>query len=363
MSVTLIVCAVGWALGWLLMGRGRRVGDENAPEGVVPAYTVVIPARDEAASLPNLLRGLRTGETGAPRVIVVDDHSEDGTAHLAAGFPGVEVVPAPPLPHGWTGKSWACHTGALMVDTDMVAFLDADVRADRAALDRVVAHGARSGGLVSVQPWHETERSYEQLSAMFNVVAVMGTAMGSRRGTTGAFGPVVVSAMADYRAVGGHEAVAPEVVEDLALARCYREHGFPVEILAGGRQVRFRMYPGGLRQLVEGWTKNVATGAGSTRPVRLTGVVWWITALGTAALALLDAVTRDIPVVVGTGLYLAFAAQLSVMFARVGRFGPATALVYPVPLLVFLAVFLRSLWRTLVRHSVTWRGRLVPTRG
>lgn len=363
MTVTLIVCAVGWALGWVLMGRSRRVDDDPGGATSVPGYTVVIPARDEAASLPHLLAGLRTGEPGAPRVIVVDDHSEDGTADVAAVFPGVEVVPAPPLPEGWTGKSWACRTGAASVDTEVVVFLDADVRTDRAAVERVVAHCARHGGLVSVQPWHETERSYEQLSAMFNVVAVMGTAMGSPRGTTGAFGPVMVTSLRDYHAVGGHDAVAPEVVEDLALARCYRQAGLPVEILAGGRQVRFRMYPDGLRQLVEGWTKNVATGAGSTRPLRLAAVVWWITALGTAALALLDGVTRDIPLAVGAGLYLAVAAQLWVLFARVGRFGPATALVYPVPLALFLAVFVRSLWRTLVRHNVMWRGRLVPTRG
>ena len=268
--------------------------------------------------------------TPPDRIIVVDDDSSDRTAALAAAHDGVEVVPAPPLPESWTGKSWACHSGLQQVPQrsaehggpdDVVVFLDADVRLTRAALARVVAERDEHGGLVSVQPWHETERPYEQLSCLFNVLAVMGTAMGSRGGATGAFGPVLVTSRADYEAVGGHGSVRSEVVEDLALAQRYRDAGLPVEVVEGRRDIRFRMYPGGLRQLTEGWTKNFA----------------------------------------GVALYLAFATQLWVMFRQVGRFGPVTALLFPVPLVFFIAVFVRSLWRTHVRHSVTWRGRAVST--
>ena len=377
MSVTVVVCVLGWIAGWLLLGRARRVtelatGAHGGRRGL-GGVAVVIPARDEESSIGGVLAGLcdpLDPTTPPDRIIVVDDDSIDRTAALAAAHDGVEVVPAPPLPESWTGKSWACHSGLQQVPQrsaehggpdDVVVFLDADVRLTRAALARVVAERDEHGGLVSVQPWHETERPYEQLSCLFNVLAVMGTAMGSRGGATGAFGPVLVTSRADYEAVGGHGSVRSEVVEDLALAQRYRDAGLPVEVVEGRRDIRFRMYPGGLRQLTEGWTKNFAVGAGSTRLPRLAAIVWWITCLGSAAFALDDSLRGDLPLVTGVALYLAFATQLWVMFRQVGRFGPVTALLFPVPLVFFIAVFVRSLWRTHVRHSVTWRGRAVST--
>ena len=116
------------------------------------------------------------------------------------------------------------------------------------------------------------------------------------------------------------------------------------------------MYPGGLRQLTEGWTKNFAAGAGSTRLGRLAVIVLWVTCLGSATLALDDALRGDIALPVGLALYLAFAAQLMVMFRQVGNFSPLTALAFPIPLVFFGMVFCRSLWRTHVRHSVDLAG-------
>ena len=63
---------------------------------------------------------------------------------------------------------------------------------------------------------------------------------------------------------------------------------------------------------------------------------------------------------VGVVLYLLFVAQLHRLFDQVGAFGIVTAALYPVLVVVFLAVFARSMWRTHVRHSVRWRGRLIP---
>lgn len=383
MSVTVIVCVLGWVAGWLALGRPRAVRELPAAEvgvGVrdgLRGVSIVVPARDEEANIAHLLAGLCDSDDPTPgpdRIVVVDDHSEDRTAELARAHPGVQVIPAPPLPDTWTGKSWACDAGARaavdaasteVTSTDdaapVLAFLDADVRLSRSALSQVVAERDRVGGLVSVQPWHETERPYEQLSCLFNVLAVMGTAIGSPRGATGAFGPVLVTSRADYDTIGGHASVRADVVEDLALAQRFRDLQRPVTVLSGGRDIRFRMYPGGLRQLAEGWTKNFAVGAGATRPLRLAAIVLWVTCLGSAAFALDDSLRGELPLATGVALYLAFAAQLWAMFRRVGSFGAMTALLYPVTLVWFVGIFVRSLWRTHVRHSVTWRGRAVST--
>jgi 4,4'-diaponeurosporenoate glycosyltransferase len=365
-SFTVALCLLGWLLGWWALGRPRRVDDLVATPSL-PPLTIVVPARNEAASIGSLL-----GDLGADpalrgaRVVVVDDHSTDDTAAIAAGFDGVEVLTAPALPPGWAGKPWACHCGATATAPDadpgdLLVFLDADVRVRPGALPRLVGAHAATGGLLSVQPRHETRRWYEQLSAVFNVVAMMGVGTGDPNGATGAFGPLLITSRDDYLAVGGHGAVRGQVVEDLALAARYRESGRPLAVLDGGSQVRFRMYPEGLGQLVEGWTKNFAVGAGATPPLRLLAIVIWVTAVGSAAFSVVDVVRGALPATAAWILYVLFVGQLFLMFRQVGRFRVLTSVLFPIPLAFFLAVFVRSLWSTHVRRSVTWRGRSIST--
>jgi 4,4'-diaponeurosporenoate glycosyltransferase len=320
----------------------------TAATATLDGTTVIVPARDEAENLRRLLPTL----AGAS-VIVVDDGSTDGTAEVAAAL-GARVIVAETPPEGWTGKAWACAIGAAAANERRLAFLDADVVVEPGGLERVVAEHDRRGGLVSVQPWHDVERPYEQLSAFFNVIAPMSvdafTPLGHRRTPTGAFGPCLVVERATYERIGGHghENVRGAVLDDVALARAVQAAGERVHVFGGRGVLRFRMYPRGLGQLVEGWSKNFAGGAAGTRPLTLLLVVVWMSGLIGGPLT-------------HPALYAAYAAQLAVLVRRVGRFSPLTAIAYPIPLAFFVAVFLRSAVLTFVRHEVRWRGRTIST--
>ena len=205
---------VGWSCGWLLLWRPRPLPPRASDPTPRPPLTVVVPARDEESSLPLLLATLVPQLRPGDRCVVVDDESSDRTAAVAAAG-GAEVVAAPPRPEGWTGKAWACATGAALAGAtsggeDVLVFLDADVRLERPdVLDRLAAEvTAAPDGLVSVQPWHRTGRPVEQLSLFFNVTALMGsvafTVLGTRVRPTLAFGPVLACRQAAYEASGGH---------------------------------------------------------------------------------------------------------------------------------------------------------------
>ncbi|MEX0768456.1 MAG: glycosyltransferase family 2 protein [Microthrixaceae bacterium] len=375
--IPILFCVVGWLLGCLLFARPKTVKQlcvaNRSPLGVSPAqhldaavlFDVIIPARNEEASLGLLLADLAELPKAGNRIIIVDDHSTDCTAEIASKFSGVEVISAAELPEGWTGKSWACHSGFEHLrqtssgEKRGLVFLDADVRVLPEVTEQLVRHQRATGALVSVQPWNEAKRIYEKLSALFNVIALMGTAMTSRARSTGAFGPVLVTTPEDYLRAGGHSAVRHQVVEDLALSANYRLSGIPVELFCGAQDLRFRMYPDGLRQLTEGWSKNFATGAGSTQPLRLLAAVVWITSLGSATAQLVETVLNAQHNLIGAALYLGFATQLAWMFHKVGNFGVLTAAVFPIHVVFFVGVFTWSLWRTYVRRSVTWRGRSI----
>jgi 4,4'-diaponeurosporenoate glycosyltransferase len=354
-SVVLRLAAGCWLLWRIPLAHAGAVARPSS---------IVIPARNEARSLPALLESLPADH----EVVVVDDHSDDDTATIAAAA-GATVVGAAELPPGWTGKTWACWTGAASTGGDILVFLDADVVLEEDGLDRLLAAHDETGGLLSVQPFHVTGRPYERLSAFFNVVAMMGsdafTPLGRRLAPAGAFGPVLVTERTVYASVGGHQAVAGAVLDDVALARAYRDHGHDVTCIGGKGTASLRMYPDGLGQLVEGWTKNFAAGAGAARPLTLVLVVAWLSVCIQGAWWL-----ARLPFVGGPGegpwfallAYGAVVAQLAWMFTRVGRFGWSTPLLYPIPLAAFLLVFGRSIALTTVRRKVRWKGREVPTR-
>ena len=333
--------------------------------------SVVVPARDEEATLPALLASVRP--LGVAEVVVVDDASRDATAAVAREG-GAVVVPASPPPPGWTGKAWACHLGVGATSGELLLFLDADTVLEPDALAGLLELHAEHGGLVSVQPFHAVVRPYEQLSAYFNAMAVLASGAFTRRpsGHPMAFGPCLLTSRADYEAAGGHEAVRGEILDDVRLAAAYDRAGLPVRCAVGGDAIRMRSYPGGLRQLVAGWTKNFASGASAAARGPALGAALWISAHHAVAVGLVlalvaaatgwgESVAWGHPVLWALA-WVGFALQLRSILRRVGSFRWWTWMLFPVCLLAFDLVFARSAALTAVRRSVRWRGREVDLR-
>jgi 4,4'-diaponeurosporenoate glycosyltransferase len=130
-----------------------------------------------------------------------------------------------------------------------------------------------------------------------------------------------------------------------------------------------RSYPGGVRQLADGWTKNFASGASAAAPGPALAAVGWISAHHAVAVGFVLSVSaaltgRDVALAQGSPAlwavaWVAAAWQLRSVLRRLGSFRWWTWALFPAPLLAFDIVFARSLARTVVRRSVRWRGREV----
>lgn len=336
--------AVGWIAGWFLLWRARPLPAAPTRRTHV---SVIVPARDEEASLPVLLASLGAELRTGDELVVVDDHSTDATAALATAA-GARVIAAPALPAGWAGKPHACHVGVQHATNDVLVFVDADVRLAEGTLDALVAAVARHPDeIVSVQPHHRTERTHEQASLLFNVVALMGcgafTPAGERVATHVAFGPVLACRRVAYERAGGHAhpEVRAAVLEDIALAQRFVRS----RLFAGGaRGPSFRMYPRDLGQVIEGWTKGIAIGFDATP--------WWAVLAVAAWVASLAGGVVSSP-------WFAFAsiAQLAVLARRAGAFRWWAVIVYPLWTAVLVVVLARSTWARRRGGDVTWKGR------
>jgi hypothetical protein len=175
----------------------------------------------------------------------------------------------------------------------------------------------------------------------------------------------MATSRSDYRLSGGHDAVAGRVVEDWFLAHCYEQARLPVSAFIGHGQIAYRMYPGGLRDMVIGFDKNFATAAGEVHWPWMLAVVLWLSGLFWAAWCLPASLLGwpmlgDRSLLSTTAIYGAFALQLLWISRRVGRF-PWIPLIFPVPVLFFLGVFVLAILN-LERGQVQWKGRSVRTR-
>ena len=350
--VELATYLVGWLLGWALLARPHPLPTAPTPGPERAGIAVIVPARDEAGSIEAVVGPLVAQRRDGDRVLVVDDRSADATGALAARL-GADVVVAPEPPPGWLGKPHACRHGADLTDQEVVAFVDADVRPGPTLLDDLAA-AVRShpATVVSVQPWHEMPTAGEQLSLLVNVTALMGcgafTPLGRRAASTVAFGPVLALDRATYDAVGGHGAdgVRDAHTEDIGLARAV---GRSALFVGAPDATTFRMYPGGVRALLAGWTRSLATGAAATR--------WWV-ALATAAwVASLAGGWLAAP-----ALYPLSALQVWALGRRAGTVRWWAALAFPALVVALVVVVARSAVALALGRDVTWKGRRVGTR-
>jgi glycosyltransferase involved in cell wall biosynthesis len=228
-----------------------------------PLVSVIVPARNEEASLADCLQSL-VSQTGVLlEIIVVDDHSTDRTREIASSFPGVKVIEAGPLPAGWTGKNNAVTAGAEAARGAWLLFTDADT---------VHLPGSLAGALREAQDNGAELLSYspEQIAGTFWEMATLPVVFAelarqyspskvSDPASTlaAANGQYILIGRDAYDAVGGHAAIASDILEDVALARAVKSSGRRIRFRYGANAVRTRMYRN-YRQLGDGWTKNLA---------------------------------------------------------------------------------------------------------
>lgn len=356
----LIVTLALWFAGWIVLGRIRRCGCGESNQSVrARQLSIIIPARNEEQNLPTLLRSLAAQSIRPREIIVVNDASTDRTAEVAREF-GAQVLNSQPLPAGWRGKTWACHQGAQTATGELLLFLDADTWFEPDGLRRVLAEfQAAGGGALSVAPHHAVRDFHEQFSAFFNLVMLAGTGAFTLRGDglapRGLLGQFLLIERVAYQRGGGHEVVKGRILENFWLAEQLRAVGVPLRCRGGRGVFSFRMYPQGWRDVVDGWTKGFASGAGQTPMPILLLVIAWMIGLMTVPLGLVFA-GKPLPWLAAYGLCV---AQIAWLLRCVGTFHWITALLYPAPLIFYFMVFTRSVRRSRNRQTIAWKGRQI----
>ena len=356
----LINMCVGIAFTALLFYRFPKLPPAKNAEDF-PSVSIIIPARNEEKNLQLLLEDLQSQSVKPREIICVNDDSSDNTAGVARTF-GATLINLNSKPEGWTGKTWACQNGADLASGSLLLFLDADVRLRKDGLARLVQAHQAADCSISVQPFHTAREPYEQFSFLFNLVqiAANGTSL-PRKTNIGVHGPVLLIAKADYEKIGGHASVRQCIVEDMVFGQKLQQNHLPYQLFVGDQDVSYRMYPGGLRSLVQGWVKNFAFGATKTHPLILLMIILWFGSMITVPIYLVLSVgNANLPMIAVYGLlYLLWVFVLGSLANRIGRFHVLPIIFFPLLVLGFLLIFIVSLITKVFGLPVTWKGRVI----
>jgi glycosyltransferase involved in cell wall biosynthesis len=332
--------------------------------------SAIIPARNEEASIARAVESV-AAQAEIGEVIVVNDQSTDRTGEilgqLAARIAKLRVMQTDTLPRGWTGKNYALSIGVGAAQGDWLLFTDADTF----HLPGSTAHALRDAeehraALVSYSPEQEMETFWERalipqvywmLSRRYSFERVSDPFLPD----AAANGQFLLIRRDVYSSVGGHVAVATEILEDVALARQVKRAGCVIHIASGRGIVRARMYRS-FGAMWQGWTKNLYPLIGRSGFV-LVGELGELAAVGGVILILRQESWNffDWMMVTFAAAYVGARFVEFVRFLRRNLLPVSLIQYYVAGACLYWAALIASWWKT-THGAVVWKGRTYPAR-
>ena len=381
--------------------------------------SVLIPARNEEKNIRTTLEAVLANRGLEFEVIVLDDHSTDGTANIVSEFatrdPRVRLESAPPLPVGWCGKQHACHVLANLARHPLLVFIDADVRLAPDALTRMVMFmgkanlkksnanrphepGVFPGVQNSARSFEEhrgegTEISVSSETLRFNLSFTEGTnialASGIPRQELGTFserlllplihfvllgflpmhamrrtrwpsmsagcGQLFIARRDAYEQCGGHSMLRDSLHDGIKLPRVFRQAGFRTDLFDATDLATCRMY----HTNAETWR---GLGKNATEGLAAPGTIVPMTALLLGGQVLPPVLCAFAPLLSATGLAAAVVAMALAFLPRLVaaalfRQSLGGAMLHPLGVLALLVIQWHALARHILGRPAEWKGR------
>jgi glycosyltransferase involved in cell wall biosynthesis len=329
-----------------------------------PTISVIIPARNEEPVIAACIRSAAVQQE-VLEILVVNDQSTDRTAEivrgLSSGIPHLRLLDATDPPAGWVGKNNAVWLGAQNAKGKWLLFLDADaVLAEGATAKAFKLAEDNSAALISFSPEQTLENWYEKtlipfvycrLARKFSYADVNDP----KSPQAAANGQFLLIQRSTYDALGGHAAVAADVLEDVALARRVKQDSWGIWFGPGAGVVSVRMYRS-FRQMWGGWRKNLYQLMGGNSNAmfhELEGAFPWMTFL-----ILLFGIKFPLAMFIGVLLLIFRQWSYGLELAR-NQF-PFKFIIYYLPAVFLYAAVLLASYRSYANGKVAWKGREYP---
>jgi glycosyltransferase involved in cell wall biosynthesis len=250
--------------------------------------SVLIPARNEEKHISYIINDLLTQDYRNIEIIVFDDLSTDSTSAIVSSMSEndnrIRLINSSGLPDGWLGKNYACHTLAKEAKGEYLLFLDADVRVGKDLISRTLSFFKRNHlGLLSIFPTQETLTWGEWatvpvmnyiLITLLPLILVKKSKFASLSAANGQF--MLFNSLV-YKGNWPHKKLKGNKVEDIGIARFYKEQKIKIACITGSKSIICRMYTC-FNEAVNGFSKNIISFFGGSFFVAI--LFWLFTTFG-----------------------------------------------------------------------------------
>jgi glycosyltransferase involved in cell wall biosynthesis len=351
-----------------------EIADISGPEwdrtsSINSRVSVIVPARNEEHDIEQTLRRLLALEYDNYEVIAVDDRSSDRTgeiiSHLASSPEAhgiLTILSIEDLPSGWVGKTHAMWTAGRQATGDWLLFTDADVQFKPDSVRRAIAYAeaGRADHVVLFPHMIMNQPGEKMMTAFFQTLFVFGhrpwkvADPGARDHMgVGAFNLIRRSV---YEAIGTYQALRLEILDDMKLGKVVKNAGYAQRNVFGADLISIRWAEGALG-MVNNLTKNFYA---------VMSFQWPRTLASCIALAFLN-IWPFFGMLLAYGwARLAYTIALASMFSiyvgmsKHSDVPPYYFALHPVSTTLFVYTMLRSMFITIGRGGVEWRGTFYP---
>jgi glycosyltransferase involved in cell wall biosynthesis len=322
--------------------------------------SVLIPARNEEKSIGRILYDLRQQDYRNIEIIVFNDLSVDKTAEIVSAHSDtdnrIRLINSVGLPDGWLGKNYACHTLSEFAKGDYLLFLDADVNLKKDIIIKSITLCEKFKlGLLSIFPTQIMITLGERITvpnmnyillSLLPLILIRKSGYWSLAAANGQF---MFFSSAQYRKLSPHKKVKAHKVEDIEIARYFKQHRIKIACITGISNIKCRMYEG-FGEAVNGFSRNVITFFGDSFLVA--ALFWIFTTLGFVVVF----ITLNFSLIV---LYLTIVILTRVIVSVISKQNILLNLVFIIPQQLALGLFIYKSITSKYKNQYQWKGRSI----
>ena len=242
---------IGVSGAWIILIKSMLISFRDTPyldkfdskDHINPKVSVIVPARNEEKLISKCLDSLLNQDYQNYEIVVIDDSSEDSTGQIIKKYAGkhskIIHVSARPKPEDWMGKNWACMEGYKKATGELLLCTDSDTKYSQNVISLAVAHLESTKidaltvipKMLCLDNW--TKITLPMLSTFLHTRFSALRVNDPSKKTGYFFGSFFIIKKAVYEAIGTHEGVKHEIIEDGALGKKVKESGFKLKMVRG----------------------------------------------------------------------------------------------------------------------------------
>jgi len=359
-----IACFIfGFTILQLLVVLANVIFEPKLPKGHLKEnilISVLIPARNEEDNIGNVLNDLITQDYRNIEVIIFNDQSTDQTTEIVRKYISLDsrihLIESTGLPAGWLGKNYACHSLSEYAKGEYFLFIDADVRMSGDIIMSAVAYAKRYQlSLLSIFPQQIIKSMGEKATVpnmnyiLLSLLPLILVRKSKKPSFAAANGQFMLLSAEIYKSLTPHKKMRDNKVEDIAIARYFKENQLNVACLVGNETIKCRMYTN-FNDAVKGFSKNVVAFFGNSFAM---AVLFWITiTFGFVAIFLAFPVSIFL-------FYIFIYLFIRFFISRISHQSMFDNLFFLIPQLLSCGLFIYNAFLNKFIKEYEWKGRSI----